>query len=99
MPKNITRRSPIWILLALLALAAGAGLTVSGALAGSVVGKPISAAVQAPQKAVGNAIASHPNPDQAPPGHDVNSARRVTAPDAVDAYAYLVYITGTTRIT
>src|SRR4051794_15195805 len=98
MPEKITRRSPLWLLVAALAITVAAGLTASAVLAGRVTDWPNS---QSAAQSAGNAGTSSSTravsalfPNVPPPG----SANRNSAAGPPDAFAHWVYNGGTPEV-
>src|SRR5436305_10974196 len=98
MPANIIRRTPIWLLLAIVALAVGVGVTAGGALAGRLsdlsapAAKSLSQQVQSRfSNPLGPAFSMADTKRKTSAGANAKNSR----PKTTDAFAHWVY-SGTT---
>src|SRR5437763_13538868 len=84
MPNNITRRSPLWLLIAVLAIVVAAGLTASAVLAGKLTERPGSnSGTAGPARAVTALFPNVPMPG--------SGARNSGTGGVPDAFAHWVY--------
>src|SRR5436190_1141489 len=94
MPRNVTRRSPLWLLLATMAmavvvLAVGIGLTANGALAGRLSDASSPSAKALSSQAGNSGIASALGQIAGLPGAPVD-AKRNNSPNTTDAFLHWV---------